>query len=868
MKPVQLKPYHAPFALQSKIQNEIQRLIDRGNLEPVACSKWATPIIPVLKKDGRVRLCGNFKVTVNPQLVIKRHPIPIKEKIFKTLQVGKSWSQIDLTHAFMQFELDERSRDALTIITENGLYRYTKLPEGVASSPAECQEILEGVLKGIPHTEVYIDNIYCTGKDDNEHIKILNEIFTRLDKAGFRLNILKCEFFKKQIEILGFLIDESGLKPNPSKVKAVKEAPVPQNHKELKAFLGLLNFYEKFLPDRAEHVKPLYDLCNKKSYEWTENCQRAYQWLKDQITSDRVLTLYDPNKQLILACDASFHGLSAVLSHRFEDGTEQPIAFASKIIPKNELHRAILDKEAGAIVFGFRKFYQYVYGSKVILRTDHEALKFIFGENKNLSTMLQSRLQRWSYFLSGFTYDIDVIKSQANGNCDALSRLPIPDSTLVFESEFTNINFIEEGLRTVDFRYVAKETSKDKNLRNVINYLQYGWPKNIKDLNDVEKNLHGKRLELTIEKGCLLWGFRVVIPNSLQKYLLEELHASHMGIIKMKQLARNYFWWPNLNLDIENVASTCKICLESRPETPKIVLTPWQWPSNPWSRIHTDLLGPFHGSMFLLILDAHSKWPEIVNMGNNTKSDKLIRVFKVVFSRYGLPDHCESDNCPQYKNDFHEFLIRNGVKHTFSPPHCPATNGAAENFVKTFKTKVDKIVRDGKSLDNAISLFLLDYRSTPHCTTGRSPYFLMYKREMKTRFDLLKPNVVNEVENKQYSQIRNTGSRKNVNFDLDEIVFAKDYRKDSKGRKEALIIKKNSPVTYNVKFKDGFIAKKHVNQLIKTGLNKVQKKGENTDVQISGTNDKNHTVSNNVSSSNKAMFVPRRSPRLRNRAKT
>ena len=132
---------------------------------PVACSEWATPVIPVLKKNGEVRLCCNFKVTVNPQLVIKRHPIPIKETNFKTMQLGQVWSQIDLKHAFMQFLIDEKSREALTIITEDGLFCYTRLPEGVASSPAECQDILEDILKGVPFTEIYIDNVYCTGRE-------------------------------------------------------------------------------------------------------------------------------------------------------------------------------------------------------------------------------------------------------------------------------------------------------------------------------------------------------------------------------------------------------------------------------------------------------------------------------------------------------------------------------------------------------------------------------------------------------------------------------------------------------------------------------------------------------------------------------
>lgn len=177
-------------------------------------------------------------------------------------------------------------------------------------------------------------------------------------------------------------------------------------------------------------------------------------------------------------------------------------------------------------------------------------------------------------------------------------------------------------------------------------------------------------------------------------------------------MARNYFCWPYLDEDIEAITAVCTICLESCAETPKISLTTWQWPSKPWSRMHTDFLGPFHGNMFLLVVDAHSKRPEVFLMKNNTQASKLISVFRILFSRFRIPEHVVSDNGTNYKSaEFRECLKINGVKHTFSPPYHPATNGATENFVKTFKDKVDKIIRDNNTLDQAVNLFLSDYNN-------------------------------------------------------------------------------------------------------------------------------------------------------------
>ena len=379
--PVQLKPYRVPLSLTEKVKEEINRLLKLGFLEPVTTSMWATPVIPVLKSDGSIRICGNFKLTVNPFLVVKRQPMPTKQEIFAKLQVGKKWSQIDLSHAFMQFSVDHESRDALTIITSEGLFRYTKLPEGISSSPGECQETLCKLVKHIPHTMVYIDNIYCTGKTDEEHLSIIEQILKALDDANLRGNWKKCDLFKNSLDLLGYCLNQEGLHPSPNRVEAIKKMEAPTTLKGIRSLLGIINYYEEFLPHRAENLKPLYNVIKSEKFHWDNNCEKAFEWMKSEI-SNNVLQLYDPNKTLVLACDASYYGLSAILSQKDTNNVEKPIAFGSKKIPEVELHRAILDKEAAAIVFGFKKYYQFLYGNFVILKTDHEPLKFIFGVHK------------------------------------------------------------------------------------------------------------------------------------------------------------------------------------------------------------------------------------------------------------------------------------------------------------------------------------------------------------------------------------------------------------------------------------------------------------------------------------------------------
>lgn len=715
----------------------------------------------------------------------------------------------------MQIPIDESSRDLLTITTHKGLYRYTKLTEGIASGPGGFQRIMEQCLAGIKNCIAYLDNIFVTGVNTKEHYDTLIEVCIRLEQNGFKVTIQKCDFFKDQINVLGYVIDKNGLHKSKDKVRAMVEAPRPTNFKQLRSFLGLITYYTRFLPGRAEKLQALYDCEKRDEFQWTNECEKAFRWVKSELTSSRVLAHYDPKEQIVLACDASNYGLSAVLSHRYKDGTERPIAFASKVIPENERHRATIDKEASAIIFGFKKFFNFLYGQNIILRTDHKPLTFIFGPKQEIPLTTASRLQRWAYYLSRFSYQIEYIKSSENGNCDALSRLPIPDELIVFNHEFNTLNYVSENVETLNSEVIIRETKKDAILKKVLLYIQTSWPAT-SDLSDIEKAIFLKRDELIVEKGCILWGNRVIVPEILRSQVLRELHSSHFGVVKMKMIARSYVWWPRIDREIESLAASCAICVRERKAPAATPLTPWPWPDKVWSRVHCDFLGPLFGHMFMIIVDAHSKWPEIIDMGICTQATRVISEMRKVFARLGLPKHLVTDNGRQFtSSEFKDFATRNGIKHSFTAPHHPATNGAAEKFVETFKDKVKKIVGSGKTLDYAVNLFLFDYRATEHCTTGRSPAWLAMKRELRTRFDLLKPRAEDTVECKQAAQIRAKGGSRRERFEIGDDVMVDDFSVRSDKRTPGKVVGKLSPVTYEVNVGNGRVWKRHVDQIVR-----------------------------------------------------
>ena len=244
-----------PYAL--KVEEELRRLQNEGIPTTVEWSEWATPIVPVPKKDGSVRLCGDYKITVNPELQAEQYPLPRIEDIFANLAGGQKFSKIDLRQAYHQIEMEEDSKKYLTINTHMGLFQYNRLVFGITSAPAIWQRTIDQVLEGTSGTSCILDDMIITGKNDDEHLANLEEVLRRLQAHGLRANKTKCEFFKEKITFCGHDIESHGLHKSPEKVEAVLRAPRPCNVAELRSFPGLVNYCNSFLPNLSTVVPPL-----------------------------------------------------------------------------------------------------------------------------------------------------------------------------------------------------------------------------------------------------------------------------------------------------------------------------------------------------------------------------------------------------------------------------------------------------------------------------------------------------------------------------------------------------------------------------------------------------------------------------------
>lgn len=549
-----------------------------------------------------------------------------------------------------------------------------------------------------------------------------------------RLNVTKCEFFKDKISYLGFDIDKNGISKNKDRIKSVLNAPRPSNISELRAFIGMANCYSKFIADFARKLTPLYTLLQKDvPFVWSNSCDETFKTIKADICSDNVLVHFNPKLPIILSTDASGAAISGVLSHKYDDTSIKPIAYVSRALNKAELNYSTIEKEALAIIFSVVKLRQYLLGNFFTLLTDHKPLLTIFGEHKGIPAMAAARMQRWAFLLSGFNYTIQYVKGSLN-IADSLSRIAQQETTQI-ETECSYINYIG-FVNTLQLSYkdIAIHTRRDPVLSKLLEHIQNGT---VEQLKDIEFSaFRSKSLELTVECGCILWGYRTVIPTKLREAVLQDLHTSHLGVVKTKALARSYVYWPNLDRDIENLIKKCEPCQLSQASPEKSLLIPWTPTVSAWMRLHIDYAGPVNGFHLLIIIDSYSKWVEVYKTKDMTTSFTISKL-REVFCRFGLPDTLVSDNGRQFtSNEFKEFTVQNGIQHIFTAPGHPSTNGQAENFVKTVKKSLIASFKqnDSQNFDATLNRFLFDYRISKHCTTNESPSKLLLGRELKSRF--------------------------------------------------------------------------------------------------------------------------------------
>ena len=361
---------------------------------------------------------------------------------------------------------------------------------------------MDNLLQGVGFTICYIDDILVSGVNDEDHLKNLDEVLKRVHQCGARVQLGKCAFMQDSVEYLGYQIDAEGVHPTQDKLEAILNAPVPNNVSELRSFLGLLNYYGKFIPNLATMIHPLNNLLKGTvKWSWTADCAQAFDATKRLLTSSKVLVHFNPKWPITLACDASCYGVGAVISHVLPDGSERPFAYSSRTLTQSEKNYAQIEREAVAIMHGIKKFHQYLYGRHFTLVTDNKPLTAIFGPKKAIPPLAAARLQRWAILLSAHNYDIRFKPTAAHGNADGLSRCPLPGQRKETQSEPSIFNISQINALPVTCVQLQAATRTDPVLSRVVHYTQNGWPTQVED---ALKPFLMRKDELTIEENGVL----------------------------------------------------------------------------------------------------------------------------------------------------------------------------------------------------------------------------------------------------------------------------------------------------------------------------------------------------------------------------
>lgn len=494
--PVHTKSYRYPYIHKFEIKRQIEEMLDKGIIRP-SSSPWSSPIWVVPKKidasgTQKWRLVIDYR-KVNEKTIDDRYPIPNINDILDKLGRAQYFSTLDLASGFHQIEMSKCSVEKTAFNVNNGHYEFLRMPFGLKNAPSTFQRVMDEVLKDLQNKicMVYMDDIIIFSTGLQEHIQNLKLVFSKLREARLKIQIDKCEFLRKEVEFLGHVVTPDGIRPNPKKIDAIQNFPIPRTQKQIKSFLGLLGYYRKFIKNFAKLTKPM-TICLKKNQtvEHTREFIECFNTCRNLLISEPVLTYPDFNKEFELTTDASNYAIGAILSQN-----NHPICYASRTLNAPEINYSTIEKELLAIVWACKYFRPYLFGRKFKIFTDHKPLKWLFSLKEP-----NSRLVRWRLKLEEYDYSIEYTKGKSNHAADALSRYPPKINLNALETSSMDVNLDDideiickeieqlEPLPILDESDVSEILSKKK--INIISNIQIKPPDEIQRNDEDLETVH------------------------------------------------------------------------------------------------------------------------------------------------------------------------------------------------------------------------------------------------------------------------------------------------------------------------------------------------------------------------------------------
>lgn len=757
MKPIKLKlsskehtPYHArpytiPRIYEETVKNEINQLLERGVLKRVNRSQWAAPTFIVAKKlnpgetTPRARVVTDFR-KLNECLVRHPYPVPNIRDLLQTLEGFQYGTSLDLTQGYYQMPLDEESKKMCTMVLPFGKFEYQALPMGICVAGDIFQERMNELLGHLPFVRCYLDDVLIITKGSwEEHCESLATVLKILLETGLKVNAIKSFFGRIELEYLGFIVNTKGIRPVPNKVEAIKAILPPTNRKQLRRFIGMLNFQKEMWPGRSKMLVPLTRLTSKNvPFKWTDVEQKAFDDIKKHITKDTLLNYPNFNKPFDVYTDASDKQIGAIIS---QDG--KPIAHFSRTLNSAQKNYTVTDKETLSIVEVLKEYRSILYGHKINVYTDHKNLT-----HSNTQTVSQ-RIMRWRLVIEEFGVNLIYIKGDHNVAADALSRLPRRD---VDSSEIENSveEFIEnneicisDDACPLNYEYIAQEQQKNKTLQRML-----------KEENN-QFTLRpfvggGKSVKLiTNTKGL------IIIPPGLQKKLLNWYHErlQHPGRDRLYESLYQHFDWPKpgqLRNAVKWNTQTCPTCQKAKKTGKRYGQLPAKkLVSNPWEVLHVDLYGPktvkrTDGTTLkfqvMTMIDPVTGWFEMKSYDDPTPQT-ITNVLEISWlCRYPRPLIIIADRGGEFSGQFFERNLREeyGIELRLITTANPQANAVVErihqvigNMLRSFDLESCYLMPPPSDpFEGIIAAISFAIRSTWSTTMRATPGQLIFGRDM------------------------------------------------------------------------------------------------------------------------------------------
>ena len=771
-----------PPAKWEEVRQLLKEMLDQDVIKPTN-SPWASPVVIVKKKDGSPRFCVDYR-KVNTVTRKDAYPLPRIDDTLDTLAGSKWFSTLDLLSGYWQVEVRPEDREKTAFCTPDGLFEFNVMPFGLCNAPATFQRLMDTVLAGLQWTNclVYLDDVIVLGRTFKEHLSNLKEVFDKFREARLKLKASKCALCQEKVEFLGHIVSANGVATDPKKTEKVANWPVPRSRREVQQFLGLANYYRRFVQDYARIAKPLHRLTEKNTtFKWTSECEGSFENLRQNLVSAPVLAFPDCSRPFILDTDARDSGIGAVLSQVQDDGTERVIAYASRTLSKAERRYCVTRRELLAAVVFIRQFRSYLLGNKFTLRTDHGSLRWLWNFKQP-----EGQLARWLEKLQEYDFIIEHRQGRKHNNADALSRLPCNQCGR--ESHFTETdqNTHTVGLVTNEENANVRGKSPEE-----IPQLQLADPMIgpvLKSLESLEKPTldhirsqppKSRRLfqlweQLIILDGQL-WRLyeneegssvqqQLVVPSSLKREIMEELHegvmSGHLGQEKTMQRLKRRFYWPGQWNDVRDWCNTCPICATRKTTQPKskAPLQPIK-PSYPMQIIAMDILGPLPeseaGNSYILVIgDYLTRWMEAYPIPNQEATTVARILTNELFYRFSLPEQLHTDQGRQFESELISEICRLlKIRKTRTTPYHPQCDGLVERFNRTLLNMLATCLKDHHFLwEDYIRPVCMAYNTSTQSTTGYTPFYLMFGRQAKLPVDIMYgTNAMNEVSPNQHA---------------------------------------------------------------------------------------------------------------------